>query len=121
MLILTPAKPYHILSRSSKLKNMLRSCHSPLSDISALRDLTRNRHGEPALITLGSEVTTSVARGADFDPLLDGRPCKGAIGDITSARVATTRGMFTYSVSESEVFETTNSVPRAELLPEAAR
>jgi hypothetical protein len=89
------------------LKNTLRPRHSPLSDLSALRDLTRNRQGEPVPIISGSDVTTSVARDADFDPALDGRACGAAIGGIISARVTTTRGMFTFSVSESEVFETT--------------
>src|SRR5262245_17177018 len=92
----TPATPYQAPSRSSKLKKTLRPCHSPLSDLNALRDFTRNRHGEPLTITSGSEVTTIAAWGADFVLAADVRACDVASGGIVNSTVTTTRGMFTF-------------------------
>jgi hypothetical protein len=86
----------------------LRPCHSPLSDFNALRDLTRNRQGEPAPITPGSEVTSSATRDADLDPVLADRAWPVAIGDKINSNVRTARGIFTFSEFESEVEFTRN-------------
>src|SRR5262245_61720313 len=100
-----PANPYQAPSRSSKLKKTLRPCHSPLSDLSALRDLTRNRQGEPLTITSGSEVITSAARGADFDSTVDGRARGVTVGGKVSSSVATARGMFIFITKQmGEIF-----------------
>jgi hypothetical protein len=91
-----PANPYQAPSRSSKLKKTLRPCHSPYSDLNALRDLTRNRHGEPLTITSGSEVITSAAGCADFDSTVDGPARSVTTGGKVSSIVATARGMFIF-------------------------
>jgi hypothetical protein len=83
----------------------LRPCHSPLSALKALRDLTRNRQGEPLTITSGSEVTTSAARCADFDLAADVRACNVTASGKVSSSVATARGMFTFITKQmGEIF-----------------
>src|SRR5262249_14910507 len=91
----TPANPHHNPLLSSKLKKTLRSCHLPLSDLNGLRDSTRKRHGEPLTITSGSDVTTSAAPGADFEPAADVRACSVASDNKIRSDVCTFRGIFT--------------------------
>src|SRR5262245_16748434 len=94
----TPANPYHLPSLSSKLKKTPRPCHLPMSDLRGFGDSTRNTQGEPLTITSGSEVTTSAAPGAEFDPGADVRACSVASGDEINeirSNVRTVRGIFT--------------------------
>jgi hypothetical protein len=65
-----------------------------MSDLNALRDLTRNRQGEPLTITSGSDVTTSAAPGADIDASADVRACSVTSGNNIRSNVWTVRGIF---------------------------
>jgi hypothetical protein len=66
-----------------------------MSDLKALRDLTRNRQGEPLTITSGSEVTISAAPGADINASADVRDCSVISGNNIRSNVWTVRGIFT--------------------------